>query len=300
MLHPTPGQGEESQHAQQVEGDERHVDSPRMIAQNPRQPADDIKIDRGVGFPGRFPRPPAETLFIIGSCRVQTPADGFPEMGVVVNEERPSDKRKPGGQAGHKKEGSVSHGSDHTMLSSVGERKYNFIMIPINTSSLTIRTYGDPILQKKTRLVTDLAEVKDLIPAMFDLMYAEPGIGLAANQVGVSLRLAVIDVPEEGRSRPLVLVNPKVEDKKGRVKAAEGCLSLPGISVTVARASSVRVSALNEHGFPVVIQAEGLLARCLQHEIDHLDGLLMIDRLSLLERMKVLLEIRKRKKDGTW
>ena len=174
------------------------------------------------------------------------------------------------------------------------------IMSPFITASLTIRTYGDPILQKKTKLVTDLAAVKDLIPAMFQLMYAEPGIGLAANQVGVSLRLTVIDIPDEGRSRPMVLVNPKMEEKKGRVKASEGCLSLPGISADVVRSASVRVSALNEHGFPIVIQAEGLLARCLQHELDHLDGILLVDRLSLLERMKVLLEIRKRKKAGTW
>jgi peptide deformylase len=122
-------------------------------------------------------------------------------------------------------------------------------MSPFITASLTIRTYGDPILQKKTKLVTDLAAVKDLIPAMFQLMYAEPGIGLAANQVGVSLRLTVIDIPDEGRSRPMVLVNPKMEEKKGRVKASEGCLSLPGISADVVRSASVRVSALNEHGF---------------------------------------------------
>jgi peptide deformylase len=167
-------------------------------------------------------------------------------------------------------------------------------------SSLTIRTYGDPILQKKAKPVTDLADVKALIPAMFDLMYAEPGIGLAAPQVGVSLRLTVIDVPLDGKSRPMVLINPKFEEKKGRVESTEGCLSVPGISVTVARAASVRVSALNEHGFPVTVQADGLLARCLQHELDHLDGVLMIDRLGILDRVKVLLEIRKRKKTGEW
>ena len=165
---------------------------------------------------------------------------------------------------------------------------------------MKIRKYGDPVLQRKAKPVKDFAAIKDLVPAMFDVMYAEPGIGLAAPQVGVSLRVAVVDVPVDGRPNPMVLVNPKIEEKKGRIASTEGCLSLPGISVTISRAAVVRVSALNEAGFPVSIKADGMLARCLQHEIDHLDGVLMIDRLSLTEKFKAHLEIRKRKKAGTW
>lgn len=165
---------------------------------------------------------------------------------------------------------------------------------------MSIRKFGDPVLQKKAKPVTDLAAVKDLVPAMFETMYAEPGIGLAAPQVGVSLRLMVVDVGMDGKPQPMVLVNPKIEEKKGRIESTEGCLSFPGISVTIPRAERVRVTALNESGFPVSVLADGLLSRCLQHEMDHLDGVLMIDHLSLAEKLKVKLEIRKRKKAGQW
>lgn len=166
---------------------------------------------------------------------------------------------------------------------------------------LAIRKYGDPVLQKRAKPVKDLAKVKELAPAMFEAMYAEPGIGLAAPQVGVSLRLMVVDVAtEKGQPRPMVLVNPKIEEKRGKVESVEGCLSFPGISVTIDRAEWVRVSALNENGFPVSVAADGLLSRCFQHEMDHLDGVLMIDHLSPMEKFKVQMEIRKLKKAGQW
>jgi peptide deformylase len=166
---------------------------------------------------------------------------------------------------------------------------------------MAIRKYGDPVLQKKAKTVTDLAVIKDLIAPMFATMYAEPGIGLAAPQVGVSWRLMVLDVAQEKeKPNPMVLVNPKIEERKGTIASVEGCLSFPGISVTIPRAASVRVSGLNEHGFPVSISADGLLSRCLQHEMDHLDGVLMIDHLSLPEKFAVQLDIRKRKKAGQW
>jgi peptide deformylase len=166
---------------------------------------------------------------------------------------------------------------------------------------LAIRKYGDPVLQKKAKPVKDLAQVKDLAPAMFEAMYAEPGIGLAAPQVGISLRLMVVDVAgEKDKPRPMVLVNPKIEEKKGKIESVEGCLSFPGISVTIHRAERVRLSALNEHGFPVSVEADGLLSRCFQHEMDHLDGVLMIDHLSPVEKFKVQLEIRRLKKAGQW
>jgi peptide deformylase len=169
------------------------------------------------------------------------------------------------------------------------------------TSHLTIRKYGDPVLQKKAKPVTVFTdEFKKLLPAMFATMYAEPGIGLAAPQVGVSQRLMVVDVGAEGKPNPMVLVNPKIEKKEGRISSTEGCLSFPGISVTIPRAEKVRVTALNEAGFPVSVLADGLLSRCLQHEIDHLDGVLMIDHLPFTERFKVQMEIRKLKKAGKW
>ena len=166
---------------------------------------------------------------------------------------------------------------------------------------LPIRKYGDPVLQRPAKPVAKINdEILTLIPVMFRTMYAEPGIGLAAPQVGVSLRLMVVDVAPEGESRPMALLNPVIEQKKGRVQSQEGCLSFPGIQVTIPRAAWVRVTALNEKGAPVAVEADGLLSRCLQHEMDHLDGVVMIDHLSLAERLKVRWEIRKRKRAGLW
>lgn len=171
----------------------------------------------------------------------------------------------------------------------------------VSPALLSIRKYGDPVLRRKAKPVEAFNdEFRRLIPAMFQTMYAEPGIGLAAPQVGISLRFMVVDVQPEGKNRPMVLVNPKITETRGRIQSEEGCLSLPGISVTVPRAEWVRVSALNEKGLPVAIAGDGLLSRCLQHEMDHLDGVLMIDHLSVAERLRALWEIRKRKKAGQW
>jgi peptide deformylase len=166
---------------------------------------------------------------------------------------------------------------------------------------LEIRKYGDPVLKRKAKPVDAFDDdLRALIPAMFQTMYAEPGIGLAAPQVGVSRRLMVVDVPDGERSRPLVLINPEIIEKKGRISSDEGCLSFPGLQVTIPRAAWVKVKALNERGLPVAVEGEGLFGRCLQHEMDHLDGVLMIDHLPFAQRMKALLEIRKRKKAGLW
>jgi hypothetical protein len=116
--------------------------------------------------------------------------------------------------------------------------------------------------------------------------------------VGISVRVMVVDVAPDGKSKPLALINPRIDAHKGQIKSEEGCLSFPGIQVTVPRWAWVKVSAINEKGLPVSIEADGLLSRCLQHEMDHLDGVVMIDRLSLPQRVKALWEIRKRKKAG--
>jgi peptide deformylase len=167
--------------------------------------------------------------------------------------------------------------------------------------ALPIRKYGDPILQRKADSVASFDEdLRRLIPAMFKTMYEEPGIGLAAPQVGVSQRLMVVDVAPEGKNHPLVLINPKIEEFRGSLSSQEGCLSFPGITVTVRRASWVRLSALNEKGLPISVTGEGLLSRCLQHEMDHLDGILMVDRVSFPGRLKVYWDIRRRQKAGLW
>lgn len=164
---------------------------------------------------------------------------------------------------------------------------------------LPIVKAGDPVLKRKTAPVEKIDDaLQDLIRDMYLTMYAAPGIGLAANQVGVSKALAVIDLQQGGRRRPFVIINPVIEETSGRLREEEGCLSVPGFSETVTRAAQVRVKALNEHGLPVVIEAEGLLARCLQHEIDHLNGKLYLDRLSLVPRVRLKRRIEARRKQG--
>ncbi|MFA5974540.1 MAG: peptide deformylase [Elusimicrobiota bacterium] len=166
-------------------------------------------------------------------------------------------------------------------------------------SLLTIVKYGDPVLRKKTELVPQLDEkLRQTLEDMFRTMYVAPGIGLAANQVGISRCFAVIDLHADGTHRPLVIINPVIEERSGTLCEEEGCLSVPGFSARVKRAAKVRVRALNEHGLPVVIEGEGLLARCLQHEIDHLHGKLYIDHLPLVSRLRLKHAIQKRSKQG--
>ena len=177
-------------------------------------------------------------------------------------------------------------------------------MIASTENSLTllrIRTYGDAVLRRKAKPVEAFDDdLKQLIPAMLQTMYAEPGIGLAAPQVGVGRRVMVIDVSGDAQPRPMALINPTIVERRGRIMSEEGCLSFPGIQVRIPRSAWVRVQALNLQGFPVTIVGEELLGRCLQHEMDHLDGILMIDHLPLPRRLHVLWNIRRRKKAGLW
>lgn len=152
-----------------------------------------------------------------------------------------------------------------------------------------ICTYPDPVLRTKTAPVGVLdAATNRLIDDMIETMHAAPGVGLAANQVGVSLQLAVIDlsqVEDESRRHPLlVLINPEVLSLEGSVTEEEGCLSIPEYAETVKRAARVKVRALDRSGKTFELEASGLLAKALQHEIDHLNGLLFIDRLSPLKK----------------
>mgnify|MGYP003586220182 FL=1 len=165
---------------------------------------------------------------------------------------------------------------------------------------LPILVYPDPRL---TTVAQPVAEVNDAIRAkiadMFDTMYESRGIGLAATQVDFHQRLIVIDVSEE-RNERLVVINPEIEwmgDE--RVKGEEGCLSVPGVYDGVERATEIRVSALDENGNSRVIEAEGLLAICLQHEIDHLNGKVFVEYLSPLKRNRIKTKMAKAQREAS-
>jgi peptide deformylase len=158
---------------------------------------------------------------------------------------------------------------------------------------------GDPVLRKKTLSVSDIDDaLRETLNAMFQTMYAAPGVGLAANQVGLTGRFAVIDVHPGSKARPMVIINPVIEERSGTLMEEEGCLSIPGFAAVVKRSAKVRVRAIDQDGLPVVIEGEGLLARCLQHEIDHLNGKFYIDHLPFLQRMRIKREIARRKKSN--
>jgi peptide deformylase len=166
-------------------------------------------------------------------------------------------------------------------------------------SLLPIVKLGDPVLRRKTDPVKQFTpELLQTIEDMFLTMYAAPGIGLAANQVGISHSFAVVDLVPDKKRKPMVLINPVIEERSGSITEDEGCLSVPGFSAKVKRSAEVKVRALNEHGLPIEIYAEGLMARCLQHEIDHLNGKLYIDRLPLVARLRIKRQIQKHQRAG--
>jgi peptide deformylase len=151
---------------------------------------------------------------------------------------------------------------------------------------LEIRKYPDEVLKKKSEPVTDInGELQKLIDNMLETMYKSNGIGLAAPQVGVAKRLIVIDtsIREENQSL-IVLINPEIVSSNGEILSEEGCLSLPGFITRLKRKEKVFVKGLDRKGNSIEIEAEGLLGRALQHEIDHLEGILLIDRISPLKR----------------
>ncbi len=160
-----------------------------------------------------------------------------------------------------------------------------------------VLTFPDKRLRRVSESIGEVTdEIRQLAADMLEVMYDEPGIGLAAPQVGEAIRLIVVDTEwnEEGNEpAPLVLVNPEILERDGGVVWNEGCLSVPDFQADVERAERVRLRATDLDGNDVVIDAEGLQAVCFQHEIDHLDGILFIDRISRLKRN---LYVRKRKK----
>jgi peptide deformylase len=162
--------------------------------------------------------------------------------------------------------------------------------------------YPDPVLSKKGAPVTDFGpELAQFVEEMWASMYAAHGIGLAAPQVGVSKRITVIDVSfKERPNEKVVLINPEIIAREGKQFEEEGCLSLPEIREKVQRAARVKVRAQDVKGEFFEIEGEELLARAMQHEIDHLDGILFIDRISPLKRDLVKRRIRKLQKNGEW
>ncbi len=157
---------------------------------------------------------------------------------------------------------------------------------------LKVRKYGDPVLRRPAASVGDVTpEIRRIIADMTDTMYDEVGIGLAAPQVGVSLRLIVVG-DEEGRGVQ-ALVDPVIIEQGGQVTAEEGCLSIPGVFAPVTRAAWVRVEAQDADARPVSLTARGIRARVLQHEMDHLDGVLFIDRLDPVTRDRIKRKIKK-------
>jgi len=167
---------------------------------------------------------------------------------------------------------------------------------------LTIVKYPEPVLEQPGEPVTEFNdELRKLVADMFETMYASQGIGLAAPQVGVSKRLTVVDLSQgKDPAQKLVLVNPEVILTEGRQYEEEGCLSFPEIREKVVRAAKVRIRAQDEEGKWFEMDGEELLARAFQHEIDHLDGVLFIFRMSPLKRSLSLRKIRKMQRDGDW
>ena len=152
---------------------------------------------------------------------------------------------------------------------------------------LDILTYPNPELKKISEPVKEVDEsVKTLIDDMFETMYAAPGIGLAAPQVGALKRVIVLDIGERdgGQGARLALVNPEIISSAGETTFEEGCLSVPEFTADVVRAEEVKIKGMNRSGESVEIEADGLLAIVLQHEIDHLNGILFVDRLGLVKR----------------
>lgn len=159
---------------------------------------------------------------------------------------------------------------------------------------LEIKEYGDPVLREKALPVEEVTpEILNLIKDMTETMYTASGVGLAASQVGVPKRIILVDGEEDGL---IVLINPMIIKSEGEIVAEEGCLSVPDIYSQVKRSLKVTVKALNQNGDPIEITKEDLTARALQHEIDHLDGILFIDRIGRTERQILLNKLKKKKR----
>jgi peptide deformylase len=165
-----------------------------------------------------------------------------------------------------------------------------------------ILKYGDtPLHAPAAPVGTITSEIQSVIDDMIQTMYAAPGVGLAAPQIGVPLRICVIDVSVGRDPKQLItMINPEFVEREGMQLEEEGCLSVPGFNATVARPARVIVKGLDRQGAEQVIEATGLLARAFQHEVDHLDGTLFVDRLRGIKRDLIVRKIRKLSRAGKW
>lgn len=162
-------------------------------------------------------------------------------------------------------------------------------------SLLPLHLLGSPILRQASPEIPEVNdEIRQFIDDLFETMHAAKGIGLAANQVGVARRVAVVEVDEDR----LVLVNPVILEAEGRDSAEEGCLSIPDVYAEVTRPDRITVEATDREGRRYTREAAGLLARAIQHEIDHLDGILFLDHLGPIKRKMLITRYRKEHKDG--
>jgi peptide deformylase len=156
---------------------------------------------------------------------------------------------------------------------------------------LAVRLYGDPVLRQVATPVREItAEIKRIIADMTETMWHQVGIGLAAPQVGLPYRILVMD---DGKGGAQALINPEIETRNGTIREEEGCLSLPGVFGVVERSKTITVKAMAADGKPVSLEASGLKARIVQHELDHLDGVLFIDRLPPVTRDRIKKKIQK-------
>ncbi len=162
---------------------------------------------------------------------------------------------------------------------------------------LSILHYPDPRLHTVARPVAEVDDrIRRLIKDMAQTMYAAPGIGLAATQVDVHLQVVVIDISEE-KNQLLTLINPVIVASSGTQECEEGCLSVPGIYETVRRAERITMEALDQNGLAFSLEADGLLAVCIQHEIDHLKGEVFVERLSQLKQIRIRSKLKKRMRE---
>jgi len=165
-------------------------------------------------------------------------------------------------------------------------------------AKLDILTFPDPRLRSHCAPVAQVdSQVRRIVADLFETMYAAPGIGLAAPQVNIQRQIVVIDISEQN-DQPLCFINPRILDLQGEEQMEEGCLSVPGFYEPVTRAATVRVSALDRDGQPFTLDADGLLAVCIQHEIDHLAGKLFVDHISSLKRQRIRRKLERDHRSG--
>ncbi len=164
-------------------------------------------------------------------------------------------------------------------------------------AQLPVLQYPDPRLRTRAQPVDAVTDdIRRLVADMFTTMYAAPGVGLAASQVDVHKRIIVVDISKE-RNEPHAFINPEIEIIGGTQLLEEGCLSIPGFYEAVSRADRIRVAALNEHGESFALEAHGFLSVCIQHECDHLEGKLFVDRLSNLKRSRIRKKLAKQQRE---